>query len=276
MINPAHTLNLLHLLQRFWHNRYLIHQMVWRDIIGRYRGSVMGVLWSFFNPLFMLAIYTFVFSEIFHSKWGEDSNPESRAEFAIILFAGLIVFNLFVEVVNRSPGLVLSNVNYVKKVVFPLEILPLIALGSALFHTLISVLVLLIFLFAVNLSIPYTIIFLPIVLLPLLFLTLGFAWLLASLGVYLRDVSQTVGILTSALLFVSPIFFPTSALPEWIRRYLFVNPLTFMIEQTRDVLIWGKMPHWQGLALYIVLSIVVAVCGLLGFQKMRKGFADVI
>lgn len=276
MVNPAHTLNILRLLQRFWHNRHLIHQMVRRDIIGRYRGSIMGLLWSFFNPLFMLAIYTFVFSEIFHSKWGESPNPESRAEFSIILFAGLIVFNLFVEVVNRSPGLVLANANYVKKVVFPLEILPLIALGSALFHALISVLVLLIFYFVVHLSIPYTIIFLPIVLLPLFLLTLGVAWVLASLGVYLRDVSQTVGLLTTMLMFVSPIFFPASALPERIRGYLFLNPLTFIVEQTRNVLIWGKMPHWSGLALYMALSGIIAVCGLFWFQKTRKGFADVI
>lgn len=274
MINPAHTLNIGDLLQNFWRHRSLIRQMVWREVIGRYRGSILGVLWSFFNPLFMLVIYTFVFSVVFRSKWGQGA--ESRTEFAIIMFAGLIIFNLFVEVINRSPSMVLHNANYVKKVVFPLEILPLIAFGSALFHAFTSVMVLLFFYFIVNLTIHYTIIFLPIVLLPLFFTTLGISWFLASLGVYLRDVSQTVGILTSALLFTTPIFFPTTALPEGIRSFLFLNPLTFIIEQTRNILIWGEIPHWHGLVFYMGLSVVVAVCGLLWFQKTRKGFADVI
>lgn len=274
MINPAHTLNIGDLLQNFWRHRSLIRQMVWREVIGRYRGSILGVLWSFFNPLFMLVIYTFVFSVVFRSKWGQGA--ESRTEFAIIMFAGLIIFNLFVEVVNRSPSMVLQNANYVKKVVFPLEILPLVAFGSALFHTFISAMVLLFFYFIVNLTIHYTIIFFPIILLPLFFITLGISWFLASLGVYLRDVSQTVGILTSALLFTTPIFFPASALPEGIRSFLFLNPLTFIIEQTRNILIWGEIPHWRGLVFYTGLSVVVAVCGLLWFQKTRKGFADVI
>lgn len=274
MVNPAHTVNIWDLLQNFWRHRSLIRQMVWREVIGRYRGSILGVLWSFFNPIFMLVIYTFVFSVVFRSKWGQGS--ESRTEFAIIMFAGLIIFNLFVEVINRSPNIVLNNVNYVKKVVFPLEILPLIAFGSALFHAFTSVAVLLFFYFIVNLTIHYTIIFLPIVLLPLFFITLGISWFLASLGVYLRDVSQTVGILTSALLFTTPIFFPTTALPERIRSFLFLNPLTFIIEQTRNILIWGEIPYWHGLVFYTGLSIIVAVSGLLWFQKTRKGFADVI
>lgn len=275
MANPAHSVNPLILARSFWRNRNLIFQMTKRDVVGRYQGSILGLFWSFFHPIFMLVIYTFVFSVVFQAKWGQ-SHSESKTEFAIILFAGLIIFNLFAEIINRAPGMILSNVNYVKKVIFPLEILPVVAAGSALFHTAISVLVLFCFHSLVNQVFPLTAFLLPVVLLPLLVLTLGFAWLLASLGVFLRDVGQTIGILTTALMFLSPIFFPASALPEQLRHYLFLNPLTFIIEQTREVLIWGNIPNWQGLAGYMLVSLAVNWGGLFWFQKTRKGFADVL
>lgn len=223
----------------------------------------------------MLAIYTFVFSVVFKAKWG-DSHSDNKTEFAIILFAGLIVFNFFAEVVNRAPGLILGNVSYVKKIVFPLEVLPVIAICSALFHAFVSVIVLLFFNAMVNHVFPASALLLPIVFLPLFALTLGSTWLLASLGVFLRDVGQTVGILTSVLLFLSPIFFPASALPETIRGYLFLNPLTFIIEQTRRVLVFGQSPDWQGLGLCFLIYGIFAWVGFAWFQKTRKGFADVL
>jgi lipopolysaccharide transport system permease protein len=236
---------------------------------------MMGLLWSFFNPIFMLTVYTFAFSVVFKAKWGEGQG-DGKAEFAIILFAGLIVFNLFAEIVNNAPNLILANVNYVKKVVFPLEILPLVSIGATLFHALTSVAVLLVFYFAVHLSIHWTVVFLPLILFPLLLLTLGGSWFLSSLGVYLRDVSQTIGLLNTALLFTSPIFFPVSALPEDLRPLLLLNPLAFIIEQSREVLIWGNLPNFAGLALYLAGSLLVAWLGLFWFQKTRKGFADVL
>jgi lipopolysaccharide transport system permease protein len=263
------------LLRNLACNRQLIWQMSKREVVSRYRGSVMGLMWSFFHPVFMLTIYTFVFSVVFKAKWGQ-GHSESKTEFALILFAGLIIFNFFTEVINRAPELILTNVNYVKKVVFPLEVLPVVAAGSALFHTLISVLVLLCFEAIINQAVPFTALFLPIVLLPLLIQVLGWAWFLASLGVFLRDVGQTVGILTTALLFLSPIFFPPTALPEGLRAYLFLNPLTFIIEQARGVLIWGIPPDWSGLAIYTLVSVMVAWAGYFWFQKTRKGFADVL
>ncbi len=267
--------NPVQLLRSLARNRQLIWQMSKREVVSRYRGSVMGLLWSFFHPVFMLTIYTFVFSVVFQAKWGQ-GHSESKTEFAIILFAGLIIFNFFTEVINRAPELILSNANYVKKVVFPLEVLPVVAAGSALFHTLVSVLVLLCFEGIVNQSVPLTAVFLPLVLLPLLIQVLGCAWFLASLGVFLRDVGQTVGILTTALLFLSPIFFPPTALPEALRPYLFLNPLTFIIEQARGVLIWGSLPDWPGMAVYTLVSLMVAWAGYFWFQKTRKGFADVL
>lgn len=257
-----------------WRNRHLVWQLAKREVVGRYRGSVLGILWSFFNPVLMLAVYTFVFSVVFKARWAGGS--ESKTEFAIVLFAGMIVHALFAECVNRAPGLILGNVNYVKKVVFPLEILPWVALGAALFHAAISVLVLLLFYLIVNQSLQWTVVFLPIVLAPFVFLVMGLSWFLASLGVYVRDVGQTIGIVTTVLMFLSPVFYPVSALPEAFQPWLLANPLTFIIEQTREVLIWGRLPDWRGLALYAVVSLGVAWLGYVWFQKTRKGFADVV
>lgn len=270
-----HSANPLDFFRSLFRNRQLLWQMTKREVIGRYRGSVLGMFWSFFNPIFMLAIYTFVFSVVFKAKWGA-SHSESKTEFAVILFAGLIVFNLFAEVINRSPNLILNNVSYVKKVVFPLEILPVIAAGSALFHAIISVVVLFVFHGLVSHVFPVTALLLPVVLLPLLVLILGLAWFLASLGVFLRDVGQTIYLFTTALMFLSPIFFPASALPEQIREYLFLNPLTFIIEQMRGLLLWGDLPNWYGLGVYSLISMGFAWVGLFWFQKTRKGFADVL
>ena len=234
----------------------------------------MGLLWSFFNPVLMLAVYTFVFSIVFKARWAGGS--DSKTEFALVLFAGLMVFNLFSECVNRAPGLVLGNVNYVKKVVFPLEILPVVALGSAGFHLLISLFVWLIF-YLIFFGVPQaTIVLLPVILLPLVLMTLGLSWLLASLGVYLRDVSQIIGVVTTVLMFLSPIFYPIVALPEEYRPFMQISPLTLVVEQTRDVMIWGKNLDWSAWAFYLLISSMIAWLGFAWFQKTRKGFADVL
>ena len=265
---------IMSIVSSLWRHRFLIWQMTKREVIGRYRGSVMGLMWSFLNPVLMLAVYTFVFTVVFNARWGTESN--SKGEFAIVLFAGMIVHGLFAECANRAPGLILNNVNYVKKVVFPLEILPWVTLGSALFHAGVSFAVLLIFYAVTHSSLNWTAIFLPALLLPLALLTMGVAWFLASVGVFVRDVGQTIGIVTTIMLFLSPVFYPVSALPEQLRLLLLLNPLTFVIEQVRSVLIWGNMPDWIGLAVYSLCSVAVAWTGFFCFQKMRKGFADVL
>ncbi|MBI3442009.1 MAG: ABC transporter permease [Proteobacteria bacterium] len=263
------------LVRSLWRNRQLIVQMTKREVVGRYKGSAMGLAWSFFNPVFMLTVYTFVFSEVFKSRWGVGGD-ESKTQFAVVLFVGMIVYGLFAEVLNRAPGLILSNVNYVKKVVFPLEILPVIAVGAALFHNLISLGVLLAAFALLNGYLYWTAILTPLVLLPLVILTLGLGWMLASLGVFLRDVGQTIGIITTVLMFLSPVFYPVSAVPEKFRSWIMANPLTFIIEQGRDVLIWGCLPAWSGLAIYTLAATAVAWAGYAWFQKTRKGFADVL
>jgi len=275
--NPHATqrTSLVALGKSLWRNRQLIVQMTKREVVGRYKGSVMGLAWSFFNPVFMLVVYTFVFSMVFKSRWGV-GGEESKTQFAVVLFVGMIVHGLFAEVLNRAPGLILSNVNYVKKVVFPLEILPVIAMGATLFHSLISLGVLLTTFALFNGYLHWTAIFTPLVLLPLVILTLGLAWMLASLGVFLRDVGQTIGIITTVMLFLSPVFYPMTALPEEFRPWLMANPLTFIIEQAREVLIWGHLPNWTGLGGYTLVAAAIAWAGYAWFQKTRKGFADVL
>ncbi|MES2091729.1 MAG: ABC transporter permease [Pseudomonadota bacterium] len=277
-INPhaAQPTSPLALAKSLWRNRQLIVQMTKREVVGRYKGSAMGLAWSFFNPVFMLVVYTFVFSEIFKSRWGGIGGDDSKTQFAVVLFVGMIVLSLFSEVLNRAPSLILSNVNYVKKVVFPLEILPVIAMGATLFHSLISLGVLLAAFALFNGYLHWTAIFTPLVLLPLIILTLGLAWMLASLGVFLRDVGQTIGILTTVLMFLSPVFYPVTAVPERFRPFIMANPLTFIIEQARAVLIWGQLPSWSGLGIYTLAAAAIAWAGYAWFQKTRKGFADVL
>lgn len=255
-------------------NRALIAALIKREVVGRYRGSVMGLLWSFFNPVLMLAVYTFVFSVVFKARWADGS--DSKTEFALVLFAGLLIFNLFSECVNRAPGLILLNVNYVKKVIFPLEILPIVALGSAAFHFAVSLVVWLIF-YLVFFGIPaITILMLPLVLIPIIFITLGLSWLLASLGAYLRDVGQIISMVTTVLMFLSPIFYPIVALPEIYRPYMQLSPLTFVIEQARGLMIFGGSMDWASWGLWVTISLVIFWLGFAWFQKTRKGFADVL
>ena len=257
-----------------WRNRSLVKASIKREVLGRYRGSFLGILWSFFNPLFMLAVYTFVFSVIFKARWSAGS--DSKTEFALVLFAGMIVFNLFAECIGRAPGLIVGNQNYVKKVVFPLEVLPWVVLGAALFHGAISLGVWLIA-YLIFFGVPHaTLLYFPLILLPFALFIMGLSWALASLGVYLRDVGQFIGLLITVLMFLSPIFFPASALPEVYRPLLYINPLTPVVEQTRDVLFWGKAPDFAMLGIYLLATSIIAWLGFAWFQKTRKGFADVL
>ena len=276
-MNPhqSQPTSLLALFSSLFKNKQLALQMARREVIGRYRGSIIGLGWSFFNPLFMLTVYTFVFTVVFKARWG-GAVGGSKTDFAILVFVGLIVHGIFAECINRAPTLIISNVNYVKKIIFPLEILPWIACGSAVFHATISLLVLLLAQLLFHHEIPWTAILFPVVLIPLIFVAMGFSWFLASLGVYLRDVAQVTGLFTMILLYVSPIFYPVSALPARFQGWLQLNPLTLIIEDGRNTLILGVMPHWDAWLRLLLVSIVVAWAGYAWFQKTRKGFADVL
>ncbi|MFS2124018.1 ABC transporter permease [Pseudomonas sp. Pseusp97] len=270
-----HAANPPEIMRSLWVNRSIIWKMAVREVIGRYRGSIMGLAWSFFNPVLLLVVYTFIFGVVFQSRWG-NTEPHNTGDFAIIIFSGMIVHGLFAECFNRAPTLITGNPNYVKKIVFPLEILPWISMGAALFHTGISWFVLLVAEFLLKGSIPLTTLLFPVVLLPLIILTMGFSWFLAALGAYLRDISQITGIITTVLMFLSPMFYPITAIPEAYRPLLYINPLTLIIEESREVLIWGNLPSITQLGGYYLVSVLIAWFGFWWFQKTRKGFADVL
>jgi lipopolysaccharide transport system permease protein len=258
----------------FWRNRQLIRNLVHREVVGRYKGSVLGIVWSLLTPIFMLAVYTFVFSVVFKARWSGGS--DSKTEFAILLFAGLLVFNVFGECIARAPSLILGHANYVKKVIFPLEVLPWVVMGSAMFHFAVSFGVWLLAYALFFGAPPWTVWLTPFVMLPFILFVMGLSWLLASLGVYLRDVGQFVGIAVQVLMFMSPVFFPVSSLPENIRPILYLNPLTPTIEMMRDLMYWGQIPQIGVWLFGTALSITCSVLGFAWFQKTRRGFADVI
>lgn len=273
--NEAHSVSIAKLVSSLRTNHRLILQMAKRDIVGRYRGSVIGLAWSFFNPLLMLVVYTFVFSVVFKARWGAGAD-ESKADFAIILFVGLIVHGMFAECINRAPSLILSNTSYVKKVVFPLEILPWMTLVSALFHAAISVLVLISAQLLLNHQLPWTALLFPLVLLPLLFTTVGFSYIFSALGVYVRDLGQVALMFTTVLFFMSPVIYPVSSLPNEFQGWMRLSPLTFIIEGGRESLMYGQLPDIKQWFLALVSGLLVAWLGFALFQKTRRGFADVL
>jgi len=254
--------------------RTLVWQFVRRDVLARYRGSLLGLGWSFLTPLLMLAVYTFVFRVVFKARWAGEAT--SDFDFALQMYAGLIVFMLFAEVVNRAPRLVLDQPNLVKKVVFPLEILPWVAVLAALFHAALNLVALLAAAAIAYGNVPLSVLALPLVLAPFVPLLLGLAWFLAALGVFVRDVGQITTLAVSLLMFLSPVFYPVSSLPERWQPWLKANPLTPVMEQLRRVTLEGRWPDWSQLLLELVIAGAVAWAGARWFAATRKGFADVI
>jgi lipopolysaccharide transport system permease protein len=262
------------MFRTFLKNRALIFSLTERQVHGRYRGSFMDSLWPFLNPLIMLGIYTFVFSVVFKARWNLGS--DSKVEFALVLYLGLIIFNIFSDCINSATTIVLLNSNYVKRVVFPLEILPIVVIGNALFYAFINLTIwIIVYIAAIGLP-PPSIIFLPVIILPFIFFTLGISWFLAAIGVYVRDISQVISLLTTALMFLSPVFYPIDLIPAPYQFLFMLNPLTPVIEQMRNIFMWGLWPNWNSQVLWAFASFIVAWLGFAIFQKLRKGFADVI
>lgn len=258
-----------------WRHRELFWRLTEREVLGRYRGSLLGIGWSFVTPLGMLAIYTFIFSQVFKARWGELSNSGSLG-FAVNLFAGLIVFNLFSECVSRAPSLIVANPNYVKKVIFPLEVLGCVAVGTAGFHAITNLAILILFELLAFKGLPVSFIWLPLVWLPLFLGCLGCTWLLSAAGVFLRDISQIIGVGLNMLMFLSPIFFPISALPKKWQPLLNINPLAQVIEQTRRVTIEGIRPSPLYLIIGVTSTFLACEFAFRIFQKTKRAFADVI
>lgn len=269
-----HSTSLKDLYQSVKKNRQLILQMTKRNLVGKFKGSFFGLLWSFINPLIMLGIYTFAFSVVFKAKWGIDN--EGHLDFALILFASLTIFNLFGEILKESPLLIISQANFVKKVVFPLEILPISSLLAALAHSGISLGIFILFFGVAHLSLPVTLLLLPLVILPLVLISLGVSYILASLGVFLRDIGYFMNHVITILLFTSPVFFSMERIPVQFRTLMLLNPIAYLLEDARSVMIFGKYPNWIALGSYTVFGFVLLIFGYWTFQKTRKGFADVM
>lgn len=262
------------ILSAFAKHRSLTFELTQREVLGRYRGASFGLLWSLISPFLMLLVYTLAFGFIMKGRWPGSSG--STTDFALILFVGLTVHAFFAECFTRAPQLIISNTSYVKRVVFPLDILVLSMTFAALFHLAMNMIVLLLLLLYVKGVVQPTAALLPLVLMPLVILTVGVGWIVSALGVYLRDIGQIAGVVAAAMLFLSSAIIPVESVPESYRIVFELNPLTFIINQVREVVIWGRMPDWSGLAIYTLIAFLVAVGGHRIFNKLRVGFADVV
>lgn len=257
---------------------YLAGQLTRREVAQRYRTTVLGALWTVLQPLFMLAVFTFVFGFVMKARWpglASEDGP-SGLQFASLLFSGLLLHGFLAECLSRAPGLVVGHVNYVKRLIFPLEVLALPLVGGALVHLLVGLGILGVFVFAAFGGLPPTAVLVPVVLAPFMVLTTGLVWLLAALGVFFRDIGQVIGVVVTALLFLSPIFFPVENLPAFARDLVVLNPLTVIVTEVRNVAIWGNWPDWPSLALYTVVAFLVAWIGYYSFVRLRRSFADVV
>jgi lipopolysaccharide transport system permease protein len=256
-----------------WQHRSLLLELVKREFTGRYRGSFGGILWSLAQPLFMLAVYTVAFGIVMQAKWGFSGGTR---EYALMLFAGLIVYNAFAECLTRAPRLIVANPNFVKKVVFPLEILPWVLAISALIHVLIATAVWIAG-YALLFGIPKaTLIYLPVVIAAFFPVLLAIGWLLAAIGIIIRDIDQLTGMFAHALLFLTPIFYSVDAAPPLLQNALMLNPLTYIVEQMRLVLFVGVSPSLLGLLIYFLLAAAFSLVALFVFRRLRDSFADYV
>lgn len=252
----------------------LTTELTKRDILGRYRGASFGLLWSLISPFLMLCVYSFAFGVVLKSKWPQVSG--GGHPFAIILFVGLIVHGFFSECLSRAPGIVTGNPSFVKKVVFPLEIIPWQVVLTALFQAGMNIIVFILLRLLLEGQISWTIVLIPIVFVPLVFISLGVCWFFGALGVYVRDISQVTGVLATAMLFLSSAMIPVQTLSPRVQTLFHLNPLTFLIDQARAVALWGTWPDWSGLASYSIGGLIFMYAGYAWFVATKRGFADVL
>ncbi|XOV84240.1 MAG: ABC transporter permease [bacterium] len=255
-------------------NRSLIRSLASREIQKTYKGSYLGFFWLFVQPIAMLCVYGFVFGFVLQARFGIEQ--ESELSYALTLFAGLLCFQVFSECLTRSPTLITSHVNYVKKIVFPVELLAIAILASALFRAVLSFGIWMVFFVSVYGAPHTTIFYAPLVFIPLCAFSIGVAWIFSALGVYIRDLSQLVGVLSTATLFLSAIFYPLSLIPEKYLYLMYFNPMTSIVELLRTVAIRGEHLPLTEYTLLTGISILFMCFGFWLFQSLRRGFSDVL
>jgi lipopolysaccharide transport system permease protein len=271
-------LSLPAMVRALWRYRDLVRQFTVREVMVRHKGTSLGLLWAVVQPLLVLAIYTFVFGFVFQNRWSHLRGPD-WANFPLNFFAGYLIFGVFSDCVNRSPSLITEHPNLVRKVVFPLEILPLTCCGAGLVYFFISLALLIVVTFILTLSIPWTIVLFPLALVPLIMLSLGVSWLFASLGAFIRDFKQVVPVLTQLMFFVTPVFYDVSAIKEPYQQIIRLNPMTTIVQFGRKTLMWGQVPtgeDWASLGVVTALALAVMIGGYAWFAKSKRGLADVL
>ncbi len=260
------------MLATLWRHRELVAELARREFSGRYQGSFGGAAWSFAQPLLLLAIYTVAFGVILQARWGFGGGT---ADYALMVFAGLIVFNAFAECLNAAPRLVTANPNFVKKIVFPLEVLAPVMAINAVFHALIGIAVWLVGYALLFGAPPPSAALFPLVLVAVFPLLVGLGWLLSAIGVVVRDIGQLTALLAHALLFLTPIFYSLEVVPERLRPLFMANPLTLAVGELRAVLT-GHAPDVAALAAYFVAGSLFAWASFMVFRRMRPAFAEVV
>jgi lipopolysaccharide transport system permease protein len=260
---------------RLFTYRELIEGFAKREIFGRYRGSYFGIMWSFLTPLIMLSVYLLVFGFVFKSRFGY-TPEESAVDFGLSLFCGLNLFNMFAEVVTRSSGLILQYPNYVKKVVFPLEVIPVSVTFSALFHCLMAYVPMIVLLVVFHRTLPFSALFIPVYLLPLTILSLGLSWGLAAIGVFIRDLQLLLTSVVTVLMFLSAVFYPLQAIPVSLRWVMSLNPLAGFLDSARRSIVWGFPPDWTSYFIFFAWALLAFLLGNLIFSRSKRAFADVI
>lgn len=265
------TLNPLRIFSDIWRHRYLLSQLIKRDVLLRYRGAIFGILWMFLSPLAMLVIYAFIFGKIFQVRWPQ---TESGIPFWLLLYSGLIAFNIFSETILRSSASVRSHPNFVKKIIFPVSILPIVPLGAALAHSVFNFIILLTTLAWME-SLHWNILLFPLLVTPLILLALGVSWFLAAWGVFIKDLSQVVPIFVQMLLFLSPVLYPISAVPEILQPVYQYNPLGAVIESVRQAII-GQPVNWLAWIIALAFCLAMTILGHAFFRHSKDEFADAI
>ncbi|MEG0577648.1 MAG: ABC transporter permease [Bacilli bacterium] len=267
--------HIMQYLKKIYHYRELLFQLTYRDVTARYKGSYLGITWALLNPLVMLGIYSFIFITIFDLRWGLDNN-NNKTLYTLMIFSGLVPFYIFSESINRSITVLSSNANYVKKVVFPLELLPISTVFSIVINNMFGLFLLivgkLIFLDTAN----WTMIYIPLILIPLVLLSMGLSLALSALGVYIRDLVHAVGLIVNILFYMSPIFYDSSIVPEPFNSFINLNPLTSIITQIRNVILLGQPLDLNSYIITFVGSILVFITGIGIFKYFRRGFSDVL